>query len=84
MECGVEATITTSTSRQHCSFAGCTGTVCGVKVSSGLSDFLNFPNLNLLVCGLLSDCTNTAYTAGVTGGQVWINLMLQGFRVLSQ
>lgn len=44
--------------------------VCGVKISDTLSDFLNFPDLNLLVCGLLADCGNTAYVEGATGGQV--------------
>jgi hypothetical protein len=54
--------------------AGCVGTVCGLKVSAALSDFLNFPNLNLLMCGLLADCGNPAYIAG-GGGQVWFQLL---------
>lgn len=49
--------------------AGCVGTICGVKLSPALSDFLNFPNLNLLMCGLVADCGNPAYIAG-GGGQV--------------
>ncbi len=47
--------------------AGCTGTICGVSLSQQLEDFLNFPNLNLLLCGLLADCTNVAFTEGVAG-----------------
>ena len=47
--------------------AGCTGTVCGIPLSPMLEDFLNFPNLNLLLCGLLADCTNVAYTDGTVG-----------------
>ncbi len=56
--------------RQRCCVAGCTGTVCGIKVSDALSEFLNFPDLNLLMCGLLADCGNAAYTDGATGGEV--------------
>ncbi len=48
-------------------FAGCTGTVCGVALSQPLQDFLNFPNLNLLFCGLLADCSNVAFTSGTVG-----------------
>ena len=40
-----------------------------MKLSPALSDFLNFPNLNLLMCGLVADCGNSAYIAG-GGGQV--------------
>ena len=50
-----------------CCHAGCTGTICGVSLSQQLEDFLNFPNLNLLLCGLLADCTNIAYTDGTVG-----------------
>jgi len=48
--------------------------VCGVKVSDTLSEFLNFPDLNLLMCGLLADCGNAAYTEGAAGAQVLPNV----------
>jgi hypothetical protein len=57
--------------------AGCVGTICGVKLSPALSDFLNFPNLNLLMCGLVADCGNPAYIAG-GGGQVNFTTSLLG------
>jgi len=47
--------------------AGCTGTICGVALSQQLEDFLNFPNLNLLLCGLLADCTNVGFAEGAAG-----------------
>lgn len=56
-------------SRSLCA-TGCTGTVCSVRVSDTVSEFLNFPDLNLLMCGLLADCGNAAYTEGAAGAQV--------------
>ena len=38
-----------------------------MALSQQLEDFLNFPNLNLLLCGLLADCTNVAFTEGTVG-----------------
>ena len=41
--------------------------MCGIPLSQPLQDFLNFPNLNLLLCGLLADCSNAAALAGTVG-----------------
>ena len=36
-------------------------------MSPKLVDFLNFPTLQLLYCGLLADCSNVGFTAGTPG-----------------
>eukprot|EP00208_Stichococcus_sp_RCC1054_P006162 CAMPEP_0206137638 /NCGR_PEP_ID=MMETSP1473-20131121/2729_1 /ASSEMBLY_ACC=CAM_ASM_001109 /TAXON_ID=1461547 /ORGANISM="Stichococcus sp, Strain RCC1054" /LENGTH=705 /DNA_ID=CAMNT_0053530825 /DNA_START=617 /DNA_END=2734 /DNA_ORIENTATION=- len=48
---------------------GCTGTVCGVKLSTSMATFLNFPSLNLFMCGMLADCSNSAYVEGAADAQ---------------
>lgn len=35
-----------------------------------MATFLNFPSLNLFMCGMLADCSNSAYVEGAADAQV--------------